>query len=198
MRTTILLPLVVLLGGCAAIEREVSAPVIPVETNTDLPPQLAEDDSLCLVETDVEQFEHQCDLLYWVNLWVHADNTRWPVRRDTIAELSDSTADTFKKIILSLPVDTPYQSRLRAQHWLNSLADKINPDMTAVINTIVKAPNDEMLELESAMVILNRVNTDKEKQLQMLEKELKTQTKKMEELLKIETTIMDKNRSTQR
>ena len=48
------------------------------------------------------------------------------------------------------------------------------------------------------MVILNRVNTDKEKQLQMLEKELESQTKKMEELLKVEATLMDKNRSTQR
>ena len=197
MKIKLLLPLAAMLGGCAAIEGNESAPVIPVEENT-VAPQLVESDSLCLVEKDTESFEHQCDLLYWVNLWVQADNTRWPVRRDAIAGLSDSTEDKIKKIILSLPVDTPYQSRLRARHWLTEVKDKLTPDMQTVVTTIVNAPNDEMLELESAMVILNRVNTDKEKQLQMLEKELESQTKKMEELLKVEATLMDKNRSTQR
>ncbi|MBU3022441.1 hypothetical protein [Aestuariibacter sp. A3R04] len=197
MRIRMLLPFALLLSGCAAIEREDSAPVEPVETNTDTP-VLEEDDSLCLVEPTVERFESQCDLFYWVNLWVQADNTRWPERRDAIATLSDSTEDTLKKIILSLPVDTPYQSRLRAQHWLTGLEAKINPAMLNVVNSLVKSPNGEMLELESAMVILNRVNTDKEKQLSMLEKELALQTKKLEELLKVEATLMDKNRSTQR
>lgn len=197
MRIKMLLPLAMLLGGCAAIEREDSAPVVPLETNTDTA-IIEEDDSLCLVEPTLERFEKQCDLLYWVNLWVKADNTRWSERRDAIAALSDSTEDTLKKIVMSLPVDTPYQSRLRAQHWLTALEAKINPTMLSVVNSLVKSPNGEMLELESAMVILNRVNTDKEKQLSMLEKELTLQTKKLEELLKVEATLMDKNRSTQR
>ncbi len=197
MRIKLLLPIVALLGGCAAIEGNQSAPVIPVEDNSKTP-QLMESDSLCLVSEDVATFEHQCDLLYWVNLWVQADNTRWPVRKDAIANLGDSVEDKIKKIILSLPIDTPYQSRLRAQHWLKEIDSELTPEMQTVVKTIVDAPNSEMLELESALVILNRVNTDKEKQIKMLEEDLELQTKKMDELLKVEATLMDKNRGTQR
>lgn len=197
MRMKLLLPLVALLGGCAAIEGNQSAPVIPVEDNSKTP-QLVESDSLCLVAEDVATFEHQCDLLYWVNLWVQADNTRWPVRRNAIANLGDSVEDKIKKVILSLPIDTPYQSRLRAQHWLKEIDSDLTPEIKTVVKTLVDAPNSEMLELESALVILNRVNTDKEKQIKMLEEDLQLQTKKMDELLKVEATLMDKNRSTQR
>ncbi|OFC69438.1 hypothetical protein [Alteromonas confluentis] len=197
MRIKLLLPIVVLLGGCAAIEGNQSAPVIPVEDNSQTP-QLVESDSLCLVDEDAANFEHQCDLLYWVNLWVQADNTRWPVRKQAIADLGEGIDDKIKKVILSLPTDTPYQSRLRAQHWLEEIVSELTPEMQAVVKTIVDAPNSEMLELESALVILNRVNTDKEKQIKMLEEDLEVQTKKMDELLKVEATLMDKNRSTQR
>ena len=105
MRIKLLLPIVVLLGGCAAIEGNQSAPVIPVEDNSQTP-QLVESDSLCLVDEDAANFEHQCDLLYWVNLWVQADNTRWPVRKQAIADLGEGIDDKIKKVILSLPTDT--------------------------------------------------------------------------------------------
>lgn len=196
MRMKLLLPVIALLGGCAAIEGNHSAPVIPVEENSTAP-QIVRSDALCLVDEKVALFEHQCDLLYWVNLWVQADNTRWPDRKDAIAALGDSLQDKMTKIVLSLPTDTPYQSRLRAQHWLTEISEQLTPQMQTVVKSVVEATNGEMLELESAMVILNRVNTEKEKQIKMLEQDLESQTRKMDELLKVEATLMDKNRSTQ-
>ncbi|MEG3767165.1 hypothetical protein [Alteromonas sp. 14N.309.X.WAT.G.H12] len=195
MRIKILLPVVIVISGCAAIEQEDDVSVQPVETNVSH--QRVESESVCLVNKASQTFEHACDLSYWINMWVEAAHTPWPERKDKIATLTDSTEDTITKVILSLPVDTPYQSRLRAQHWLGTLSAVLNPDIAPVIDILVKDPNGEMLKLESAMVILNRVNTDKQKQLEMLEQELKTQTEKMEELLKVEATLMDKNRSNQ-
>ncbi|MBU2977408.1 hypothetical protein [Alteromonas sp. C1M14] len=195
MRIKILLPVVFVLGGCAAIDNKSDTSVQPVETNVIYQPK--DDEPLCLVNEASQTFERACDLSYWIGMWVEAAHAPWPQRKERIAALSDSTEDTITKVVLSLPVDTPYQSRLRAQHWLGTLTDVLNPDIAPVINTLVKDPNGEMLELESAMVILNRVNTDKQKQLEMLEQELKLQTEKMEELLKIEATLMDKNRSNQ-
>lgn len=195
MRIKILLPVVIVLNGCAAIEQKDEVSVQPVESN--IIHQRIESKPLCLVNKASQTFEHACDLSYWINMWVKAAHTPWPERKDKIAALSDSTEDTIIKVILSLPVDTPYQSRLRAQHWLETLTAVLHPDIAPIIDILVKDPNGEMLELESAMVILNRVNTDKQKQLDMLEQELKTQTKKMEELLKIEASLLDKNRSNQ-
>lgn len=195
MRIRILLPVVIVLSGCAAIEQEDDVSVQPVESNVNH--QQVESDPVCLVNRASQTFQHACDLSYWINMWVEAAHAPWPERKDKIAALTDSTEDTITKVIMSLPVDTPYQSRLRAQHWLETLNEVLNPDIAPIIDILVKDPNGEMLKLESAMVILNRVNTDKQKQLDMLEQELKSQTEKMEELLKIEATLMDKNRSNQ-
>ena len=53
------------------------------------------------------------------------------------------------------------------------------------------------MQLESAMVVLEQENTSRGEKLKMLEKEVDNLRKKLEELLQIEATLMDKNRSTQ-
>ena len=65
------------------------------------------------------------------------------------------------------------------------------------MTTLVASPNDQMLEYESAISMLSKVNTQRAHSIESLKSELEAQRKKLEELLQIEATLMDKNRSTQ-
>lgn len=195
MRKVLVLSLIAVLTGCAGLQ---PTPTPEPETNSPPPVTIIKDsDDLCLVLEDTAEFDHQCDLLYWVNLWIQADGTPWPQRKAAIDKLGDTLPQTIERVILSLPVDTPYQARLRAHHWLNNVKAQLAPEMMPLIETLVAAPNNEMLELESALVILNKVNAEQAQASEALEEELETQRKKLEELLEIEATLMDKNRSNQ-
>lgn len=195
MKKMLVLSLVAVLTGCAGmIPQPVSEPADPVAQPVTV---IHDSDDMCLVSEDTTEFEHQCDLIYWANMWIKADATAWPQRKNRIDELGDTLPDTIERIILSLPVDTPYQARLRAQHWIKSISDKLSPALQPLVKTMVDAPNNEMLELESALVILNKVNAEQAQASEALQHELETQQKKLEELLEIEATLMDKNRSSQ-
>ena len=64
-----------------------------------------------------------------------------------------------------------------------------------VIDVVVSNPNKQLMELESALSVLSKENTLRGQELQKLYAELKAQQKKLEELLQIEATLMDKNRN---
>ena len=187
------------LGGCAAVFQPTDVESAPEQNQ----PADVEDivvtevDDFCLVDAQVSDFEYRCEPAYWVQQWVTASQTKWPVRKKQIAGLGNGMPDIFYKIILSLPTDTPYQDRLRAKHWLSELIPKLTPVMQTVSETLVSAPHDQGLEFESAMSLLSKVNTQQAQALEQLKEELAAQQEKMDELLKIEATLMDKNRSTQ-
>ncbi|WP_018984534.1 hypothetical protein [Salinimonas chungwhensis] len=195
MRKLFLLPLLAVLTGCAGLP---GAEPEEVQENEPQPVVIIDDsDDFCLVSPDQITFAHQCDFLYWAGVWVNAEKTSWPERKKTIMQLGDSVPDTLTKILLSLPVDTPYQDRLRAQHWLSSVKPKLQENVAPLVETMVIAPNSEMLELESALVVLNKVNAEQAQDTQALKEELEAQRKKLEELLEVEATLMDKNRGNQ-
>ena len=194
MRKVLVLSLMAVLTGCAGIQN--TQPDAP-ELATQKPVEVLQSSDFCLVESSVADFDHQCDLVYWVNFWIKADASSWPERKKAIAGYGTDISGTLHKIVLSLPVDTPYQDRLRAQHWLNSVKGKLSSEIMPLINTVVEAPNTEMLELESAMVVLNKVNAEQNESNEALQDELEAQRKKLEELLEIEATLMDKSRSSQ-
>ncbi|MCW8107825.1 hypothetical protein OPS25_04840 [Alteromonas ponticola] len=190
---------VVLLAGCKLV------PPPPVETEQPLPPEVVEvkqtepidTSELCLVEKEVAEFEHRCDLAYWTSLWIKADEMSWPRRKDAINALGNSFEDKLTKIIFTLPISTPYQDRLRASHWLKEIQARLSPDFARLVKSIVQTPNEQILEYESAITLLSRVNTQQSQSIENLQKELEAQRKKVEELLQIEASLMDKNRSSQ-
>ncbi len=184
------------LSGCAALtptheknEAEINQPETPVISVLD--------DDICVFNDTVEAVKENCELAYWVGMWVQADNTAWPLRKKNIVALGDSPADKLRKILLSMPVDTPYQDRLRAKHWLDEITPDFTPEIQQAVTTLVASPNDQMLEYESAISMLSKVNTQRAHSIESLKAELEAQRKKLEELLQIEATLMDKNRSTQ-
>ena len=86
---------------------------------------------------------------------------------------------------------------MRAQLALDDIAGTFTPTAQEVINVIAASHNNQIMQLESAMVVLEQENTSRGEKLKALEKEAFNLRKKLEELLQIEATLMDKNRSTQ-
>jgi hypothetical protein len=66
-----------------------------------------------------------------------------------------------------------------------------------VVTVIAASHNNQIMQLESAMVVLEQENTSRGEKVKALEIEAVNLRKKLEELLQIEATLMDKNRSTQ-
>ena len=80
---------------------------------------------------------------------------------------------------------------------MNNIAGGFTPAAQELINVVAGAQNNQIMQLESAMVVLEQENTSRGEQLEALNKEAINLRKKLEELLQIEATLMDKNRSTQ-
>ena len=196
MKTMWLMVALTGLSGCAALTTTHEND--DADTNLSASPVISVlDDDVCVFNKTVESVKENCDLTYWVGLWIQADNTAWPLRKSQITSLGDAPADKLQKILLSMPVDTPYQDRLRAKHWLDEITPVFTPQVQQAVVTLVASPNDQMLEYESAISMLSKVNTQRALNIESLKAELEAQRKKLEELLQIEATLMDKNRSTQ-
>ena len=193
MRKSGLIVALLVLTGCQSLTRnndnagepEKVTPVAKIERG------------FCLFDEPPEGFEHNCDTAYWLNMWIAAANQPWLERKQVSKSLSDSAFDTLHAYVLTLPTDTPYQDRLRAQLALDDIAGTFTPTAQEVINVIAASHNNQIMQLESAMVVLEQENTLRGEKLKALEKEAVNLRKKLEELLQIEATLMDKNRSTQ-
>jgi hypothetical protein len=77
------------------------------------------------------------------------------------------------------------------------MLDKFTPTAQRVVSVIASQQNTLLMELESALVVLEKENTSRAQQLEALTGEADNLRMKLEELLQIEATLMDKNRSTQ-
>lgn len=151
----------------------------------------------CLYETAPKGFKHNCNARYWVNLWIRASDQSWPQRKEILTALTDSEFDKLHAYILTLPNDTPYQDKLRAQLAVNDVLEGFKPVSRKAIDVIASEQNNLLMQFESALVVLEKENTSRGEKLIELQNELDGLRKKLEELLQIEATLMDKNRSTQ-
>lgn len=198
-----IIPVALLLAtvsGCASLMEDAPTPS-PTTTSVAEPepapvPDVSEDE-ICMVARQHDEVEHNCDLAYWINLWVEADRTDWPERKKIMSGLSSRFGDTLHRILLSMPTDTPYQDRLRAQRLIKDIVPLLTPQARVVVRTLLAHPNEQLLEFESAISLLSRVNARQASTIDNLKEELEAQQKKVEELLQIEATLMDKNRSNQ-
>lgn len=171
-----------LLSGCTVIEKWKHS-----EGSNDKAVEIAE---YCVVEEQTSDVPNNCDLRYWLAYWIENDQLRWSQRRDKINQLGETPADTFKKILLSQSKGTPYQARLRAQGWADQLLPELSEPMRNLIKVLVYNPSQELLEFESALIILTRINTNQSKELDAQTDRLQEQQQQIEQLLKIEASMM--------
>ncbi|WJG08119.1 hypothetical protein [Aliiglaciecola sp. LCG003] len=175
------------LSGCVLFDgvsdREPSSNQVEVEL-------VAE--NFCLSQQTQQQIEHNCDVLYWLNYWVEQEQLSWPQRLDKLNELGDSPADLMKKVLLSQIKGTPYQHRLRAQGWAEQIFPQMSGPMRQLFRVILHKPSEELLELESGLTILTKLNTNQSKVLDEQKLRLQEQQQQIDQLLKIEASMMEK------
>ena len=153
--------------------------------------------AFCFYENPPEDFLHNCDAKHWIELWVNASDQPWTQRQQTLATLTNSDYDRLHAYILTLMNDTPYQNKLRAQLAFNEISPRFTKQSRKIIDVIAGAQNNQLMQFESALVVLEKENTSRGEKLITLQNEIDSLRKKLEELLQIEATLMDKNRSTQ-
>jgi hypothetical protein len=184
-----------LVSACGMLpEKEVEKPTVVKEPTK---PKVVKKDQLCWFDEAPPSFAHNCDLHFWTNVWLTADATPWVKRKQLIEALGNTEADRLNKYFLTLPTDTPYQDKLRAQLALDEVSPMFSDSARLLFNTIAVKPNKQQMELESAMSVLSKENARNVQALEALRAELDAQQQKLEELLQIEATLMDKSRSNQ-
>lgn len=192
MKFTIILSFIALqfLSGCKLFdsfretpEAEKYVPVIEVSQN-----------QVCLVDVEEGQSppEHNCDLIYWLGYWIEKSRQPWLQRKSEIAHLSESTVDLFKKVLLSQGKDTPYQDRLRAQSWAVQLKPQLEAGWSDILQQLIYLPSQELLEFESALAILTRVNGNQLQEMEEQKALLLQRQQQINEFLKIEASMMEK------
>ncbi|BFT30887.1 hypothetical protein D210916BOD24_20630 [Alteromonas sp. D210916BOD_24] len=196
MKKSGLIVAALLLTGCQHFSRQGDSTTEP-ERATDSPRFATVERHFCLFDEQIEDMAYNCDPRYWLNRWIAAANTPWSKRKQQLATLDASKMGILHAYILALPNDTPYQIRLRTQLAFNDIAPKLTPSAQEVINVIARAQNNQVMELESALVVLEQENTSRGEKLKTLQQDAANLRTKLEELLRIEATLMDKNRSTQ-
>ena len=101
---------------------------------------------------------NECNVEYWLKFWCEIEGFSCPERKKKIEQLSEQDADVLKKILLSLGKSTPFQARLRAQGWVESILPKFSPKMRRFILVALYYPSQDLLEMESALVMLGKIN----------------------------------------
>lgn len=183
MKPALIAMLILILSGCELLS-------LPQQTSQFEP---------CLYPGQLEKISQQCELTPWIDFWIKANTLSWKQRKQQLAKLSSSPADSVKMILLSHVPNTPYQDRLRAQLLGQLFLDNHQGKLAEFIQLIVFLPAQEKLELESALTTQTQFNISQEKLLQSQREELKAQHETLAEqqqqinkLLQIEKSIIDK------
>lgn len=186
------LKLIVLLSALILFS---SCELLPSSNSTQLNTKTPENQPSCVWETP--SVENHCRIEFWLQFWAKIEDMSWPERKAQIAILTDQDDDVFKKVILSQGKSTPYQDRLRAQRWVETILPKLTQPMQRFITVALYYPSQGLLEMESALVTLSKINTHQsfnieEQQTQLNQQQilLDKQQSQIDQLLNIEASIM--------
>jgi uncharacterized coiled-coil protein SlyX len=156
----------------------------------------------CESDDTMARFAEYCELDKWADKLILASTISWPVRNEMIDALPNDPKSLIEKVLLSQGDDTPYRNRLRAQKWIEEIQTLSDKSMTQALDILIFQPSQQLLELESAITILSKVNgrqektiTDQEIQLTEKNQEIENQRKQVEQLLDIEASMVNQNRS---
>ena len=169
------------LAGCELLHVERSAGTDDAQINITA--------RYCLFEGPGE-LQYNCDINYWLDYWSRQNLVAWEERQQHMAELSDDISGQLKKILLSQAKDTPYQARLRAQGWAEQLFPTFTPATQQLFDALLLQPSQSILEFESALAILTRINGQQAKSVAEQKQQLEKQRMQIEQFLKIEASII--------
>lgn len=150
------------------------------------PVEVVDEQQLCL---DTEQ---GCSPQVWLQYWMEVAQMDWQQRKTRIKQLGHADQDKLQKILLSLGAGTPYQDRLRAKYLAQELLNKYQGPMALFIEYLLYLPSKEKLELESALTTMGRINARQASQIEQQFTELQRQKQQIQQLLKVEGQMLDK------
>ena len=144
---------------------------------------------LCVWENSLDV--NNCKIEYWLQYWSEIEEMSWPERKKKIEDLSEQDTDVLKKVFLSQGKSTPYQARLRAQSWADLILPKLSQKMRRFILVSLYYPSQGLLEMESALVTLSKINTHQSFNIEEQQLLLNKQQSQIDQLLNIEASIME-------
>jgi len=161
------------------------------ETNQTAPDTVAvlKDQPICVWINSSEL--NDCKIEYWLKFWYEIEDVLWPERKKQIDALSEKDADLLKKALLSQGKSTPFQDRLRAQGWVESILPKLSVQMRRFILVALYHPSQDLLEMESALVTLSKINTHQASNIEEQQILLNKQQSQIDQLLNIEASIIE-------
>lgn len=189
--------LLIVLQGCELLSnKSKSEPALVINANEYV---------LCITALQSETFADFCSLDKWLVFVFDISELTWAERLAKITQMGDDSRALLAKILLSQGTDTPYSNRLRAQNWVVNISGESSPAMKKILDELVYQNSQQLLEFESAITILSRVNVRQQKKIAELqtqvsarEDEIKKQQEQVQQLLKIETDLLEQNRSEKR
>jgi hypothetical protein len=180
IKLLLVLPTLFLLSSCELLQ---SAGM------TKTPDDLVENHPMCVWENVTE--ENNCDITYWLKFWSGIEDESWPIRKKKIEALSNEKSDLLKKVLLSQGKSTPYQDRLRSQLWAELVLPELSHEMQRFIRVALYRPSQDLLEMESALVTLSKINTHQSSSIDEQKALLDKQQSQIDQLLNIEASIME-------
>ena len=165
-----------------------SCELLPSLKITQSSPEVLKDQPFCVWDNYSQ--ENDCQIEYWIRFWSEIEDVAWPERKRQIDVLSEQDVDVLKKALLSQGKSTPFQDRLRAQAWVESILPKLSQQMRRFILVAIYHPSQDLLELESALVTLSKINTQQSFKIEEQQILLKKQQSQIDQLLNIEASII--------
>ena len=189
LKLLIVMTNVIWLSSCGMLQPQKNAPDVI---------EITENQPVCIWKN--ASSEDECEIEYWLTFWYEIEEVSWKERKSQILSLSEQDSDLLKKVLLSQGKSTPFQDRLRAQNWVETILPKLSQHMRRFILVALYQPSQDLLEMESALVTLSNINTHQsttiEEQQTSLNKQqtlLDKQQNQIEQLLNIETSIIQNN-----
>jgi hypothetical protein len=152
----------------------------------------------CVVDLNDGKSSDLCDVSQWLDFVFDYQLVTWKDRKVIIDSLGKSDQDVLKKILLSQSVDTPYQDRLRAQLWAEDIMPNLEEPLQSFVKLLIYQPSQQVLELESAIVTLNKMNLKHAEEIDVMQALIKQHQDQLEQLLKLETNLVEKVREPNR
>lgn len=189
MKTCLSLTLALLLCSCQTLKPLHPTPVTEQTQPEQAPPSEPEATAAepvapkpLTISTDSE------DLMAWVH-YRAAILSRLNEERDALSNVTENDSVTdLKRIILQLHPDTPYLTRLRIQMQLTEQLQQL-PSPLAELLSWDLAFNQKLLEAESAVSALTRLNAQQHDNIERLQKTNRELQKQIDALTQIEAQL---------
>ncbi|MDX1678815.1 hypothetical protein [Arsukibacterium sp.] len=186
MRVTLIL-LLALLSGCQLLNQQPPVPEPVTEPEFTEQPVVAEEitpGSAVALSLNDDAATLQAWVQYRASL---LDNKE--VWRESLAEVTEpDPVQSLQRVMLQLHPDTPYLTRLRVQMQLAEQIAQLPPGLAALLSWDLIF-NQKLLETESAVSALTRLNVQQHENIERLQKKNRELQKKIDALTQIEAQL---------